>query len=310
MELKRFLAITAVAVPLCAATGLSDQKNDINDPVLQQVIQSFSGRMPRFIDKHGKAIFIADETITRGSLMMALYEYDKSAKGGASTSGSTVSRKEFDELKNKLSLISSGDTGSNSGALSSGSGGDIVQVLNALEPNMPTLLDSTLGKSKAFNDLKKELARIKSGGAQQGLIDSEGASDETKTSLAALQKDMRDVKHRIDSLSVLTASNDESEALSELRKRIDHMESNTSGKILRAADKASTPSVDTASASELKHALAKAESEISDLKGKVKKLETESAEMSPSSSGNGGYASSLTKISLGLSMVAAFFIAR
>lgn len=304
MHLKRFFIIIAAAVPMCAPTSLADQKNDINDPVLQQVIQSFSGRMPRFIDKHGKAIFIADESITRGSLMMALYEYDKSVKGGApSTPGPVISRKEFDNLKNKLNLISNGEAGSANGGFS----GDIVQVLNALEPNMPTLLDSTLGKSKAFNDLKKELARMRLGG-QAGVDTAENGSDETKTSLATLQKDMKDVKRRIDSLAVLTASNDTSDALSELRKRIDHMETNTTGKILKAADKASSPG-DTASTTELKRSLAKAENEIADLKAKVKTLENETSEMRPSSSG-GGYASSLTKLSLGLSMVAAFFIAR
>jgi chromosome segregation ATPase len=303
MDIKRLLVVIATTLPLYAATGFAEQKNDINDPVLQQVIQAFSGRMPRFIDKHGKAVFIADESITRGSLMMALYEYDKAAK--SSPASGSVSRKEFDELKNKLSLISSGENTSQDNNAS----GDIVQILNALEPNMPTLLDSTLGKSKAFSDLKKELARMKTGNYTSGDAEAYTTPDDTKNSLAVISKDMKEIKRRVDSLSIITASNDNSETLSELRKRIEHMESNTSGKTLRSADKSSNTTIDTAAATELKRSLTNAESEISALKSKVKRLENETAQLSPSASGN-GYASALTKISLGLSMVAAFFIAR
>ena len=306
MNKKLFLLTLALSLPLCAPLKAADTKNDINDPVLQQVIQSFSGRMPRFIDKHGKSIFIADETVTRGSLLIALYEYDKSEKGSpAAPGGGVVSRKEFDEVKNKLNLISNGEAGTTSSGSQSG---DIVQIINALEPNMPTLLDSTLGKSKAFTDLKKELARMKSGGAIAE-TDTDSVPDDAKNTLASLQKDMKEVKHRIDSLSVITASNDESTALAELRKRIDHMESTTSGKILRAADKASS-GVDSASASELKNSLARAQSEIADLKSKVNRLEDETSDVSRSSQTGSGSPSALTRVSLGLSMVAAFFIAR
>jgi methyl-accepting chemotaxis protein len=276
MNTKHFLLITAAFLPLWATVYGADQKNDISDPVLQQIIQSFSGRMPRFIDKHGKSIFVADESMTRGSLLAALYEYDKSLKSSpAASAASGVSRREFDDLKNKLNLISNGDSGGSGGA----AGGDIVQIINALEPNMPTLLDSTLAKSKTFNDLKKELARVEAGGGP-AVSEATSLSDDSKNTLLSLQQDMKDVKHRIDSLSVITA-------------------------------KTSAASAEISSSAEVKRSLARAENDISELKAKIKGLENETAEAAPpSSAASGGYASALTKISLGLSMVAAFFIAR
>jgi hypothetical protein len=59
---------------------LAENRKDVTDTVLQEIISSFSNRMPRFINKHGQNVFVTDEPITRANLMLAIYEYDKSIK--------------------------------------------------------------------------------------------------------------------------------------------------------------------------------------------------------------------------------------
>ena len=67
--------------------------------------------MPKFIDKYGETVFVEDEPITRGSLISAIYEYDKRTKSTSSgavagDSGKvSITRQEFDTLKTKVASI-------------------------------------------------------------------------------------------------------------------------------------------------------------------------------------------------------------
>ncbi len=78
--------VIAVMIYCVSITALLAQaKKDISDPVLQEILSFFYTRMPRFIDQHGRNVFVADGPLTRGNFISALYEYDKSLKFGSET---------------------------------------------------------------------------------------------------------------------------------------------------------------------------------------------------------------------------------
>ncbi|MBN1823674.1 MAG: hypothetical protein JW803_05080 [Endomicrobiales bacterium] len=233
-------------------------KKDVSDPVLQEVISSFSSRMPRFIGKHGDDIFVADGPVNRGSLLYALYEYDRSLRLPRKD---YVSKLEFEEFRQKIENDMA--LSSRSRAKQSASGKlDIMEVINDLQPNMPILLDNSLNNSKVFNQLK---AQVRSGG---------GGGD-----VAELERRISRLEGAPSSASGSRYSASGAE-ISDLRSRIKKLEANEKdiAKLERRVDELSR-----------RDGGGKSSGAVSEVKG---------------------YTSSLVKISLGLSMVAALFIAR
>jgi predicted nucleic acid-binding Zn-ribbon protein len=221
--MKRALALALLAIaPLaaCAATGVmswAEDKKDISDPVLKEIISSFYPRMTRFIDTHGANVFVADEPITRGKLLLALYEYDKSLKINKKD---FVTKQELDEVRNKLSLIERGGGG---GAVAS-SRVDVTQIINDLQPNMPILLDNSLNDSKVFNSLRNEIWTKKQD--MPDTIVSDLAI--TKNELSLLEKRLQKVEgSRVSAggtTSAYVTDAETKEELGEIRERLAYIE--------------------------------------------------------------------------------------
>ena len=272
---KATLAVCAGAVIVCAAfmPGRAEPKKDVSDPVLNEIIQNFGPRMPRFIDKHGKDVFVTDAPVTRGGLMFALYEYDKSLK---LPKKDYVTRQEFEELNSRLNALENSpeakkrEPGGESGSAPI----DITQIINDLMPNMPVLLDGSLYNSKVFMSLKSEVANSTPQGSEQ-----------IKTDLEQTRYELSELTRKVDMLAKAPPSHE--------------------------ADKSSNQQA----SAYLKNDLTLTRSELAKLEKRVNNIENrkESARASQPASGAEdikSYASVLAKISMGLSMVAALFIAR
>ncbi|MCL2390257.1 MAG: hypothetical protein FWC88_02390, partial [Endomicrobia bacterium] len=160
MKIKKMISLFVAAVmTVNAAPVFSAVKRDVNDPVLREIINEFSTKMPKFIDRYGETVFVEEEPVTRGSLLQALYEYDKRTRSAvaslsADASKTFITRQEFDSLKNKISSFEKKGGKSSDGV-------DIVQLISDLTPNMPMLLDSSLKNSKVFRELQQQ---VESGG--------------------------------------------------------------------------------------------------------------------------------------------------
>jgi len=287
----------------CAGAVYAEGKKDVSDPVLGEIISSFSGRMPKFIDKHGADIFVADGPVTRGVLMQAFYEYDKSLK---IPKKDMVSKGEFDELRSELNQLAK------SGA-QSGAGGkvDISQVMNDLVPNMPMLLDNTLMNSKLFAELKSAVY------TQQQALAAGGAAGGQQAGDGAPSKDISDLKLRVAMLEKLPntqKSGANTVDFSDVKNRLAKLENSlynqrTSVANVPASSKSSGNTEDV----DARRELAKTQQELARLESKIDDLEGRAAETSRPAFAEGAQrynSSALTKISLGLSMLAAFFIAR
>jgi len=81
---------------LCSG-AVAQEKKDVSDPVLAEILSYFNRRMPRFINQHGREVFVADGPVTRGGLLSALYEYDRSLK--------FAGKDDFTDLKEKVDQI-------------------------------------------------------------------------------------------------------------------------------------------------------------------------------------------------------------
>ena len=109
---KKFLSVALSVFMLVSMVDFSfAAKKDVADPVLQEIIAELSDRMPRFINKYGAAIFVADEQITRGALLQALYEFDKKSSSSSSaavssaSSSGVISKKDYDALNAKVAAL-------------------------------------------------------------------------------------------------------------------------------------------------------------------------------------------------------------
>ena len=189
--------LLSVALSVFMLVGMADfsfaAKKDVADPVLQQIISELNDRMPRFINKYGAAIFVADEQITRGALLQALYEFDKKSSASSSkvasvSSSGVISKKDYDALNTKISALEKKVKSS------SGSGGkanvDMVQLMNDLEPNLPMMLDNSLASSKVFKQLE---AKVNSGG-------SAGGTNVSSSVLKDLQKNISEMNSKINNV--------------------------------------------------------------------------------------------------------------
>ncbi|OGS24485.1 MAG: hypothetical protein A2314_08000 [Elusimicrobia bacterium RIFOXYB2_FULL_50_12] len=306
------------------------EKKDVTDPVLREIISSFSDRMPKFIDKHGADIFVVDGTVTRGTLMQVFYEYDKSLKIPRKEA---VSRQELDEIKKKLALLEKNIMAPPASLTKH----DMMQLINDLMPNMPVLLDNSLMNSKVFASLREQVVSANQGGtAVSAGAAGRQETDEFKSRLALVEKKLLNVSgaarqngssddtarlqqavagmeqrlKKVESRPHVTASaaggvsgTDISHIMDELRPRIESL-------VDEGLKDSGEGSKDVSR--EMLRNLAKARSDIAKLNRRLEVIETKNTAYAKKNGGGGlsSSTSTLTKVTLGLSMVAAFFIAR
>ena len=336
MNKKQISIILSLLIMFFSGTPLfSADKKDVADPILKEVINELSPKMPRFIDKYGPSIFVSDEQVTRAGLILALYEYDK-RNSVASISANFVSKRDFDLLSTRLSLIEKSGSGK---ASASGSSVDMIKLMNDLDPNMPMLLDNNLANSKVFKDLQKKVdmmglsASSSSGQSipnvalvnmktditnlskrieafemtskQQILSGSDSGRsskdlDELKLSFAQIQKSYVNIAKRIDELEnkpVMIASSKDGKAsdsqIEALNAKINSIRNTVS---------------DIPTNDYVKAEINKTSQDVKRLEKKIGEIESSgvSSGVSESKSSTGTFA----KISLGLTMIAALFIAR
>ena len=106
---KKIFSVLVSGLFLLNTASLSfADKRDVADPALQAIITELSSRMPRFINKYGSSVFVEDEQITRGTLLQALYEFDKKSSASSSSSASAsgvISKKDYDALTAKIAAL-------------------------------------------------------------------------------------------------------------------------------------------------------------------------------------------------------------
>ncbi|MDD3922381.1 MAG: hypothetical protein PHY39_02460 [Endomicrobiaceae bacterium] len=198
---KKQISIALTVLMFFNTTALfAVDKKDISDPVLRQIISELGSKMPRFVDKYGENVFVADEQITRGALITALYEYDKKMSLG----GSSVSKKDLDLLNTRLTALEKNTSPKGLGAPRNAVDVDIIKVMNDLEPNMPMLLDNSLENSKVFKALQQRVEMV---GSDTASSSAPLATSKTSTlALANIQKDIANLNKRIDDFGLSLAS--------------------------------------------------------------------------------------------------------
>jgi len=218
---KKFISsLVTMALVFNVSVCFSAEKKDVTDPVLREMINSLSAKMPKFINQYGASVFVADEKITRGALIKALYEYDKKTSGGASLSaaaevseGAGLTKKQYAALSNRIAALERNSASTTGGKTKSASGSvDIVAVMNDLEPNMPMLLDNTLAQSKVFKDLQRKVALASAGGSSNSRDSGTFASDDSVLSksdsrnMLALRKEIASLNKKIDNFELELAA--------------------------------------------------------------------------------------------------------
>lgn len=245
------LCALLLAVPVPAMAGMKD----VTDPVLQEVLTNFGPRMPRFIEKHGSSVFVSDEAVTRASLMLALYEYDKSLK---IPKKEYVSKQEFDDFRSKLSLQGRESTAPTSAAAAKI---DIMQIINDLQPNMPILLDGSLASSKVFQNLKTELmAKVSSSGG--------GDSASARAELLELTRRMERLERGGSVSSSSSKSFDPGTSRQELEQMRDKLSAIERTMTSLAATSASSPASD-----EVRRSLGQTQNDIASLARRIDRME-------------------------------------
>ena len=185
-------------------------KKDVGSPALQQIISELSSRMPGFINKYGAAVFVADENITRGTLLEALYEFDKrastSSAGSSVASEGVVSKKDYDALNAKvIALEKKVRTGAGGTSGSKSQSVDLVEIMDDLEVNMPMLLDNTLADSKVFKALEKKV-NAAGGTAVATASGSTASGSVSQAVLTSLQKNVATLTKKVDDVESSLAS--------------------------------------------------------------------------------------------------------
>ena len=217
---KKFISsFVALVLVFNVSVCFSAEKKDVTDPVLREMINSLSTKMPKFINQYGASVFVEDEKITRGALIRALYEYDKKTSGGAPVSSvaagvedTGLTKKQYTALSNRISALernSASTTGGKAKQSVSGSV-DIIAVMNDLEPNMPMLLDNTLAQSKVFKALQRKVALVSAGSNSSGSgtfanDDSVLSKSDTKNILA-VRKEIAALNKKIDKFELELAA--------------------------------------------------------------------------------------------------------
>ncbi|OGS18924.1 MAG: hypothetical protein A2219_07840 [Elusimicrobia bacterium RIFOXYA2_FULL_50_26] len=320
------LIVSVVFFAGAAARCFADKK-DVTDPVLKEIISSFGDRMPKFIDKHGADIFVVDGTVTRGALMQVFYEYDKSLKIPRKEA---VSRQELDEIKRKLAILEKNIMAPPPSLAKN----DMMQLINELMPNMPALLDNSLMNSKVFASLRDQVHSANSAGTatSAGTVDTReidelgnriallekkllnapvaakhnASSDDTarlQQAVAGMDQRLKKLEGRPQATASGVSGTDINKIIGELRPEIDDIV-NESVKDSNADSKSSSR--------EMLKNIAKTRSDIAKINRRLETIETKSGAQARKNGGTSlsSAGSTLTKVTLGLSMVAAFFIAR
>jgi chromosome segregation ATPase len=133
----------------------STKKVDVMDALLQSVIDYFSTKTPKFVDRYGADRFVADEPMTRGTILLLLYEYDQYLKTQQTIPDLSSIQKRIEAIEKKLTSIERQTPTAQPAKI------DVFEIMKELTPNMPVMLDSTLTKSQVFNNLKKEIDELK-----------------------------------------------------------------------------------------------------------------------------------------------------
>ncbi|MDR2426055.1 MAG: hypothetical protein LBD46_02575 [Endomicrobium sp.] len=198
---KKIISWLAASVIICNMCSFSFAavKRDVNDPVLREIINELSRKMPKFIDKYGETVFVEDEPITRGALLSAIYEYDKRVKSSitaeeavssvSTESISQITRQEFDALRAKIMTLEKSRSASSPASKSSSGSVDMVALISDLTPNMPMLLDNSLNNSKVFKSLQQQ---VTAGG-------SKSSSQDGISYMAS--KEFKEINIKLDGLS-------------------------------------------------------------------------------------------------------------
>ena len=268
------------------------EKKDIADPIMQEIITELSSKMPRFINKYGTAVFVADEQITRGSLLQALYEYDKklsskNVTGASSISSSgVISKKDYDFLNTKIlalekKLKNIGIKGDTAKITTKTKSASFTDMMGDLEVNMPMLLDITLENSKVFKALEQ---KVNSSGYMdmKANIDTKKSTYISQKTLETIQRNIINLNKKVDAVESSLAFVQKEEKVSELEK-----EANYSNK-KNTAD------------------IKKIEKRLTNLEKSNKSYGRYNVEEASSSSKTG----TVAKISLGLSLIISLFVAR
>lgn len=302
-------------------------KKDVTDPVLQEIIANFSNRMPKFLNQYGANVFVADGPVTRGSLLVAFYEFNKTLSLPKSGETGGVSRREAEDMRARLAALEKGGAGG--GARQPLSAGlnpqEVAQLLNDLEPNMPILLDNTLDNSKIFSELKtsfeQRLSALEHGrgyaAAGPALTNDRSQANLDKTNLDKMyvsRKEFNDLRNSL--------------PYGDLEKRLDALENGRQGGTVADADQGSYVSrkefdefrgklalapgdkkgvaTSAGAVRDMQNDVKKARSDVQELTEKVDRLERQQQGGSETRE----YASIFKKITLGLVVVAALFVAR
>jgi hypothetical protein len=366
--MKKLFTLLLTVLMLANSLAFAVDKQDVKDPVLKEVINKFDTKMPRFINKYGENVFVADENMTRASFLQALYEYDSKNKPGSAASA--VSRQEFDALKARLASVEKGGTLKAGTALATTGGAvDTVALITELEPNMPMLLDNTLAQSKVFQELKTQVsngAGVTTNGVTYAYVDNNfaeidrrltaidkkmsgtdfadgGAAGVTTNGVtytyvdnnfADMDKRIQDLSTKIDSLTLSTpvsatggktaqAAKPSSKEVAELKASLADIQRSYVALSKRIDEVESAPTVVASSGGDVdKSQMKDLNAKIADVRkttlADMDKLEKRIDKISTArvssgggeSSGGKSSTSTIAKISLGITMVAALFIAR
>ncbi|MDI6641629.1 MAG: hypothetical protein QME68_04880, partial [Elusimicrobiota bacterium] len=128
---------------------------DLPDPVMNKAVNCFSTRLPGFIYKYGSNVFVGDESLTRASFLLALYEYDKSLYTGF------ITHQEFNKLSSRVQELEKISTAVESNKKLQEQKLDIYTIISDIKPNLPNLLDESLKQCEVFNNLRTEVIELK-----------------------------------------------------------------------------------------------------------------------------------------------------
>jgi len=336
VKINKILSLLAAAALLSTSLSpaFSAAKRDVNDPVMREIINELAKKMPKFIDRYGETVFVEDEPITRGTLLQAIYEYDKKTKGTAADTPVpvavvSITRQEFDDLKGKVTALQKQPAAPAKASL------DTDSILAEIKPNMPQLLDNSLKSSKVFKDLQQQVA-------------ANAKNSGTSAQAASVTQDLNDINARLDNLSqkisgmsagstAKGAVQPSQKEIAELKntlaqiqsnyvalsKRIDEIDSRAAYAGASSAGAADVTNIsrqlseikktvaDVPTTTDIRKEISRSQSQTqSDINRIEQKLNSMSKGTSSSGSSSSKSGATIATISLGITMIAALFVAR
>ncbi|MCL2389069.1 MAG: hypothetical protein FWC85_01650 [Elusimicrobia bacterium] len=299
---KIFILLLSLLLLSNNAYLFAQNRQDVRDPVLAEIIRALSPKMPRFINQFGPNVFVANEPITRATLLAALYEFDVYTRAAqAGTAVSAISRTEFDALRTRLANLERAPAGTATAAAPARIDG--VMLVNELEPNMPMLLDNTLRRSRVFQNLEAQIAAGATAGAPartDGLTYAYVAQN-----FSEMERRIHALNQRIDVLMAQAPGTPGHTVAAVPPGAIDQQQMRDIN--ARIADITRT----MAQVDELDRSRRNTEQEIRRIERQLNTMERRGARTATADyDDNGAGAATIAKISLGITMVAALFVAR